>query len=82
MFGPQRNLSRFAESLEKLSGMSNQFDVIYPCHGDLVIKPDVIPKLLEGAKKVLAGQVEGKPRQMFGTTIHACDVGVDILLVE
>lgn len=82
MFGPQRNLSRFAESLEKLAGMSNQFDVIYPCHGDLAIKPDVIPKLLEGAKKVLAGQVEGTPRQMFGTTIHACDVGVDILLVE
>ncbi len=81
MFGPQRDLTKFAESLETLVDMAGQFDVIYPCHGDLAVKPDVIPQLLEGARKVIAGEVAGEPRQMFGTTIHACDVGVDVLLV-
>ena len=82
MFGPQRDLSKFAQSLEKLERMSDKFDVIYPCHGDLAIKPDVIPQLLEGAHKVIAGEVADEERQMFGTTIHACNVGVDTLLVE
>lgn len=82
MFGPQRDLSKFIASLEKLESMSGQFDVIYPCHGDLEVKPDVIPQLLEGARKVIAGEVAGEPRQVFGTTIQACDVKVDTLLVQ
>lgn len=31
---------------------------------------------------LLAGEVAGEPRQVFGTTIQACDVKVDTLLVQ
>ena len=37
--------------------------------------------LIAGAKKVLAGEIKGEPREMFGTKILAFDVGCDILLV-
>ena len=81
MFGPQRNLSDFVASLEKLQKMSDKFDLIFACHGALSVKPSVISELITGAKKVLAGEIKGEPREMFGTKIQACDVGCDILLV-
>jgi glyoxylase-like metal-dependent hydrolase (beta-lactamase superfamily II) len=81
MFGPQRNLADFVASLEKLQKMSDKFDLIFACHGALSVKPAVIPELIAGAKKVLAGEIKGEPREMFGTKIQACDVGCDILLV-
>ena len=82
MFGPQRNLAKFAESLEKLEKMSDKFDLIFACHGQLPVKPSVIPELIAGAKKVMAGEVAGQAREMFGTKIMACDVGCDVLLIE
>lgn len=82
MFGPQRNLAKYVESLEKLEKMADKFDLIFACHGQLPVKPSVIPELIAGAKKVMAGEVAGQAREMFGTKIMACDVGCDVLLVE
>ena len=82
MFGPQRNLADFVTSLEKLQKMSDKFDLIFACQGQLPVKPSVIPELIAGAKKVMAGEVAGQAREMFGTKIMACDVGCDVLLVE
>ncbi|MCR4735033.1 MAG: MBL fold metallo-hydrolase [Treponema sp.] len=82
MFGPQRNLSVFLSSLEKLEKMSDKFDLIFACHGLLPVKPSVIPELIAGTKKVLAGEIAGESRDMYGTKIHACNLGCDILLVD
>ena len=83
MFGPMRNLERFAQSLEKLNGMTNKFDLIFPCHGAVPIKPEIIPQMIEGTKKVLAGEISKTPKQMmFGANVNACDIGCDVLLVE
>lgn len=82
MFGPRRNMKNFVQSLEKLQKMSSQFDLIYACHGDLPVKPDIIPQLMEGAKKVIAGEIQGVPKDMFGNSIRACDVGCAVLLVD
>lgn len=82
MFGPQRNLSDFIGSLEKLEKMSDKFDLIFASHGQLPVKPSVIPELIDGAKKVMSGEIEGESREVFGNKISACDVGCDVLLVE
>ena len=81
MFGPQRSMADFIASLEKLKKMSDKFDLVFACHGALPVKPSVIPELIAGAKKVLAGEITGEPREMFGTKIQACNVGCDVLLV-
>ena len=82
MFGPRRNIKDFVLSLEKLQKMSDQFDLIYACHGTIPVKPDIIPQLIDGTKKIIAGEITGASREVFGNSIRACDIGCDILLVD
>ena len=43
------------------------FDEIYPMHGSFPVKNDLIGKLIEGAKLIKSGAVEGKKVDVFGT---------------
>ena len=60
MFGPGRNLHAYIASMEKLLAMSAGFDKIIPSHNRQDICTDVIPLLINGAKKLLAGELEAE----------------------
>ena len=58
MFGGGREPERYIESLEKLKGMADRFDTVYPCHGELPVSPDAIDGLIACVKGTLAGNIE------------------------
>ena len=60
MFGPGRSMEAFVRSMEKLEAVSGEFDVVYASHGDLTVKPDLLPALRQGAADVLSGKIEGQ----------------------
>lgn len=60
MFGPGRDLTAYIDSLERLYVMREQFDAILPCHGTTPVSAALIPGLIEGAKLLAAGQLEGR----------------------
>ena len=80
MFGTFRNIPAYIQSLERLWTMKDRFDVIYPCHAQLEVSPDVIPALIEGAHKILAGEIEPKEAEMHGNRICVYDIGIDRIL--
>ena len=82
MFGEHRNMKNYIDSLQKLYSMKNDFDEIWPSHGDIPIKPDVIGSLLDGAVKVYNGEMEGTPKEFFGNTIKVYDLGFTFLLCD
>lgn len=85
LFGPQRDLLAYYYSLCRISGMKDQFDWIYPSHGDFPIAPPVIDELIAGTGEVLAGNVaplttscHDMPVKEFpaGPSTLLCDVSV------
>jgi glyoxylase-like metal-dependent hydrolase (beta-lactamase superfamily II) len=60
MFGKVRNIRAFIASLEKLLTFGDAFDTVYPSHGPFPVSTDLIGSAIAGAKKVLAGEVEGQ----------------------
>ena len=58
MFGPGRNFRALIASYYKLLQMAGDFDVIYSSHGELMISPDIIKDLIDGAERYLAGGAE------------------------
>jgi len=66
MFGKGRDINMYIESMKKLDKMKTDFETILPSHGDIPIKADIIPELIEGAERILKGEIEGQtpPRQM------------------
>lgn len=69
MFGAHRNMKKYIESLEDLRKHDGRYDIIYPSHSTFPVKPDLIPKLIEGAKKVFAGEAEGKQVDVHGNKV-------------
>lgn len=69
MFGEHRNLPDYIESLEKLSAYAGRFDTVYASHSSVEVAPDIIPKLITGAKQILAGEATGKEIDMFGNSV-------------
>ena len=82
MFGSHRNFDDYIHSLEKLNTMTDEFDELWPSHGDLPIGPEVIPNLLEGAYKIKNGEFKGKEEEFFGQKIIAYDLGFTVLLCD
>lgn len=69
MFGGHRDLHLYARSLERLSAYDGRYDRIYPCHADFPVYPELVGKLLEGARSILAGEAVGKPVELHGNRI-------------
>ena len=76
MFGVQREMHAYLLSLEKLDKYKDRFDTIYPSHGTFPVGPEIIDALWDGAKRVLAGEIQGTDKEIFGTRIKRYDVGV------
>lgn len=70
MFGPYRELHAYILSIEKLEKMGDEIKTIYPSHGSLTVSRDILPKLREGASKILEGEIPSTPVELFGQTIR------------
>ncbi len=81
MFGPQRSMEAYIASLGRLMERTD-FDRIYPSHAKEMIGRDVIPRLVEGAKRILDGEIVGEEIDMRGAKARSCDVGVSRFLCE
>ena len=80
MFGNHRNLEDYAASLGHLEAFADRFDEIWPSHGDCPISPDLIGRLRDGARDILAGKIAGKPTDFHGNRIVVYDLGFCSLL--
>ena len=80
MFGDHRNLEDYAASLGHLEAFADRFDEIWPSHGDCPISPDLIGRLRDGARDILAGKIAGKPTDFHGNRIVVYDLGFCSLL--
>ena len=70
MFGPHRCPEKQEESLLKLSGMKNEFDRIYACHGQMILDPDAVDETLTAWRKVLDKKVDPEPRNVLDTDVY------------
>jgi glyoxylase-like metal-dependent hydrolase (beta-lactamase superfamily II) len=57
MFGDVRSFSAYIPSMEKLVGIMDSFDEIYPAHGEFPIAPKAVENSLMCAKKLVAGEL-------------------------
>ena len=69
MFGPRRNIGAFIESMERLEGMKDRFDLIWPSHGSFPAGPELIAKLIEGARSIVSGRAEGTVTEHRGSKV-------------
>ena len=76
MFGPYRDMEAYVLGLEHVWEFEAEYDSIYPSHAKMPVNKNIIPKLIEGAKAILAGTVEGVPGEMHGYPILTYDIGV------
>ena len=59
MFGGIRSLRAHMCSMKKLLALVDEFDVIYPGHGPFPLGGEIIERLIDGAGRILGGEVEG-----------------------
>jgi len=74
MFGEGRDIRAYIASMTKLSSLSEHFDLIYPSHGALPVKSDIIEKLIIGATKIMNKEVEGTKPQHIDVSALEYDV--------
>ncbi|MBR6350027.1 MAG: MBL fold metallo-hydrolase [Lachnospiraceae bacterium] len=56
LFGIEREFRAYTFSLERLEQLKDRYDVIYPCHGNIPLGADHVPRLLECAREVINGR--------------------------
>jgi hydroxyacylglutathione hydrolase len=57
MFGSVRNIHAYIASMKKLRSLTDRFDTIYPSHGPFPMGTDMLDELIEGAARVVGGEV-------------------------
>ena len=69
MFGDKRDINLYIESLVHLKEYDGTYDEIYPSHGSLPEKPELVGKLIEGAKEIVSGVAKGEEKDVFGCKV-------------
>lgn len=82
MFGAHRSMSDYISSLEHLKEFENEFDEIWPSHGEFPVSKELIDALRAGAENVLGGRVKGSKVNLFGKDAMAYDLGFTVLLAD
>lgn len=82
MFGVQREMHAYRKSLKKLDAYRDRFDLIYPSHGSIPVKPELIDQLYEVSGKLLAGEFESTEEEFHGMKVRKVDMGIASFLVE
>lgn len=70
MFGEGRNFPAFCSSMIKMQGLIGLFDKVYASHSELIVKPELVNQLYQGAIKVMEKTLEGKPMMLHGRVIQ------------
>ena len=81
MFGPQREMAAYIASLKRVSRRTD-FDLIYPSHAKERVGRAAIAALIDGAGRILSGEIVGKRTERYGKMIRVCDAGVSRFLCE
>lgn len=81
MFGIHRDLEAYVLGLEHLLQRADEFDRIYPSHAKMPVSKDIIPALIQGAKDIQNGLVEGTVREVHGKEVRSMDIGITRFLV-
>ncbi|MCD7772428.1 MAG: MBL fold metallo-hydrolase [Oscillospiraceae bacterium] len=82
LFGPMRNLIGYRQSLDKVWAHRAEYDLIYPSHADLPLKPEIIPELMAGMDQILAGEAIYQSGERFGAPIKIYDMGTAMFLCD
>ena len=82
MFGVQREMHAYRESLLWLEARKNEFDEIWPSHGTAPLGTEIIMKLYEASGEVLKGNVPYTLHELHGHQVAACDAGCAVFLCE
>ena len=75
LFGPMRDIHGYILGLKRLRGWEGKFDRVYPSHGSLPLELGIIPSLIDGAERVMRGEVEGNKGEAFGQSFIVYDIG-------
>lgn len=81
MFGIHRDLHSYVYGLQRLLDRTD-YDKIYPSHAEIRVARNVIPGLIAGAERILAGTATGKTVPMHGKEVLAFDTGDNVLLCD
>ncbi len=82
LFGPMRNLIGYRQSLDKVWAHRSEYDLIYPSHADLPLKPEVIPELMAGMDQIKTGEAPYQPGEKFGVPIKIYEMGIAVFLCD
>lgn len=83
MFGERRSLTMYVQSLSRLwKNYRGEFDRVYPSHGSIPVDAEIIPKLIEAAKSILAGTAAGEKKAFMGREITVYSFGFAGFLCE
>ena len=83
MFGERRNMKDYILTLQALwDKHKDEFDIVYPSHSSFPASKDLIPLIIEGAKKILDEKVQGSIINMMGKEIMYYDLGFAGFLCE
>lgn len=63
LFGDARNIPAYIDGLEKLHGLSDLFDDIYPGHGQAPLHPEDILTIQTACRLQLAGRLDPEPSE-------------------
>ena len=64
LFGPGRDLDAYLVTMERLVGLKDAFDEIYPSHGAFPLTAEYVDKMLAAAKKYQAGELTAQDPPM------------------
>lgn len=82
MFGVQREVHAYLKSLRKLDAYRDRFDEIYPSHGSIPVKPELIDQLYDATIKMLNGEFAYEMAEFHGTQVKKYHVGVASFLMN
>lgn len=80
MFGAHRSMGDYVDSLTRLDRRRADFDEIWPSHAAIPISPRRIGDLIEGAKRIMAGEARARSAQVMGQDILVYDLGFTLML--
>lgn len=69
MFTDRRNIFAYIRSMEKLKQYIPCFETVYPFQGTFPVGPDLIPALIDGAKKIAHKKVQGVPTKVHSESV-------------
>lgn len=82
MFGVQREIHAYMNSLKHLELYKEKFDKIYPSHGSLPVKQDLIGQLYKAAEKILLNEYESTEAEFHGVQVKKIDFEIASFLVD